>query len=261
MIAAHLDSNKYCVIIPARLDSSRFPGKVMWKFRNMPMIEHVYQRTCLTFPAKHTYIASGDHEILNHMSSVGANVIISKKIHNNGTSRSAEAAFHLPYENIIIIQADEILLDPEHLLVLLNDMNNNIDNNFFNLVTSLGDSTELGDISIVKCIMEQDNAISFLFRKIEDFQEVSEKINKVMGVLAFRKESLLRLTKKPDSKLQKLTSIEQFKILENGFNLRGVPVSYGYPSINSPEDIDIVKESIEKSKIQKNILWKYENTK
>ena len=152
-------------------------------------------------------------------------------------------------------------MDPEHLLVLLNDMNNNIDNNFFNLVTSLGDSTELGDISIVKCIMEQDNAISFLFRKIEDFQEVSEKINKVMGVLAFRKESLLRLTKKPDSKLQKLTSIEQFKILENGFNLRGVPVSYGYPSINSPEDIDIVKESIEKSKIQKNILWKYENTK
>jgi 3-deoxy-manno-octulosonate cytidylyltransferase (CMP-KDO synthetase) len=261
MIAAHLDNNKYCVIIPARLNSSRFPGKVMWKFRNMPMIEHVYQRTCLTFPAKHTYIASGDHEILNHMSSVGANVIISEKIHNNGTSRSAEAAFHLPYENIIIIQADEILLDPEHLSTLLNDMNKNIDHNFFNLVTSLSDRTELDDISIVKCIMEQDNAISFLFRKIEDIQEVPGKFNKVMGVLAFRKDYLHRLTKKPDSKLQKITSIEQFKILENGFNLRGVPVDYGYPSINNPEDIDIVKRLIEKSKIQKTILWEYENRK
>jgi CMP-2-keto-3-deoxyoctulosonic acid synthetase len=109
--------------------------------------------------------------------------------------------------------------------------------------------------------MEQDNAISFLFRKIEDIQEVPGKFNKVMGVLAFRKDYLHRLTKKPDSKLQKITSIEQFKILENGFNLRGVPVDYGYPSINNPEDIDIVKRLIEKSKIQKTILWEYENRK
>jgi 3-deoxy-manno-octulosonate cytidylyltransferase (CMP-KDO synthetase) len=261
MIASNLDSNKYCVIIPARLDSSRFPGKVMWKFRNMPMIEHVYRRTCLNFPAKHIYIASGDNEILNHMSASGANVMISKKIHNNGTSRSAEAAFNLPYENIIIIQADEILFDPEHLSILLNDINNNINYNFFNLVTSLGDSTEIDDINIVKCIMEQDNAITSLFRKIEDFQEVPGKLNKVMGVLAFRKDFLLRLTKNPDSKLQKITSIEQFKILENGFTLRGVPVNYAYPSINSPEDIDIVKKIIDKSKIQKNILCEYENSK
>jgi len=106
---------KICIVIPARMDSQRFPKKVLWEFLGIPMIEHVYRRACLSLPSEHVFIASGDNEILTKMSSLSANVLRSSKEHLHGTSRVAEAVESLDYNHVIILQADELLIDPSHL--------------------------------------------------------------------------------------------------------------------------------------------------
>jgi|LakMenEpi03Aug12_release.lakeMendotaPanAssembly.Ray.scaffolds.fasta_scaffold351323_2 3-deoxy-manno-octulosonate cytidylyltransferase (CMP-KDO synthetase) len=256
---ARIMSSKICVIIPARLSSSRFYGKVLWNFRKIPMIEHVYRRASLAISRDHIYITSGDKDILDYMGSIGANVIKSKKVHNNGTSRAAEASINLPYKYVIILQADEILVEPAHLTKLINSIIKDGVENFYNLITSSKAKNDLYDVNIVKCFTDKNNFLNNFFRTPENTQVGVTKVSKVIGIMAFRKTSLLNLSSMEDTSLQTKNSIEQFKIIEHGFNLKGILVDSDYPSINTESDIALVESFIKKSLVQKKILSQYVN--
>ena len=239
------------------MDSVRFPGKVLRKFLDMPMIEHVYRRACIALDSKDVYITTNDAAIISHMKSIGANVIISSQQHNDGTSRAAEAAGTLNYDFIVVLQADEILIDPDHLIHLINEIKTNPEIKFWNLVTSLDSESELHDGNIVKCALNVNGDIMFIFRQ-NPFNSLEHKIfKKIMGTIAFEKESLKSLAAFSDSTCQIANSTEQLKILEYGNTLHGVFVDNSYPSINVVSDISVVKKFSEENLTQMKILNKY----
>ena len=239
------------------MESSRFPGKVLWKFLDMPMIEHVYRRACMALNSQHIYIASGDSEVLSYMKSIGANVTKSTGTHNDGTSRAAEAAESLNYDYVVVLQADEILIDPMHIVELLNSIKINPNSKFWNLVSHLNSDLELRDSSIVKCALNIKNEIMFMFRQ-NPFTSMNTKIfNKVMGTIAFDRKSLISLANESDSLYQLANSIEQLKILDYGNTLIGVLISNSYPSVNLPSDIEVVKKFSQEDSSQLKILKNY----
>ena len=203
------------------MESRRFPKKVLWEFLGIPMIEHVYRRACLALPSEHVFIASGDNEILSKMSSLSANVLRSSKEHLHGTSRVAEAVESLDYNHVIILQADELLIDPSHIKALMEKIHKFQKINCFNLITSIDDNSQLADKNIVKCFVDSDLNITDLFR-LEEENKKSRPVYKIMGTIAMTKQSLIYLSKVQDSKNQEVLSIEQLKIIENDFSLTGV---------------------------------------
>jgi 3-deoxy-manno-octulosonate cytidylyltransferase (CMP-KDO synthetase) len=220
------------------------------------MIEHVYRRACLALPTEHIYIASGDDEILSKMSSLSANVLRSSKKHLHGTSRVAEAVESLDYNHVIILQADELLIDPSHLKALMDKIHKLQEINCFNLITNIDNNSQLVDKNIVKCFVDSDLNITHLFR----FDEENKKrrpVYKIMGTIAMTKQSLIHLSKVEDSKNQEVLSIEQLKIIDNGFSLSGVIVDSNYPSINTFKETQIVKAYVDENFRQKQILASY----
>ena len=239
------------------MDSVRFPGKVLWKFLDMPMIEHVYRRACIALDSKDVYITTSDAAIIRHMKSIGANLIISSQQHNDGTSRAAEAVGTLNYDFIVVLQADEILIDPDHLIQLIKEIKSKPEIKFWNLVSPLDSESELLDGNIVKCALNVNGDVMFIFRQ-NPFNSLNHKVfKKIMGTIAFERESLKSLVAFPDTTYQKVNSTEQLKILEYGNRLHGVIVDSSYPSINLISDISIVKKLSEENLSQIKILNQY----
>lgn len=239
------------------MGSLRFPNKVMWKFLELPMIAHVFKRASMALESKHIFVTSEDPEILDYMKSVGANVIKSKLNHADGTSRAAEAAGTLFYENVIVLQADEILIDPDHLKKLLIAIQSKSEYNFWNLITNLNTDSETDDSNIVKCTVNRQNEIFFIFRKNPFINSDYRLIKKIMGTIAFKRDHLISLSQKPDSSLQLMNSTEQLKILEYGNTICAVQVESNYPSINTESDIKLVEDFIKTSDRQKLLIGQY----
>jgi 3-deoxy-manno-octulosonate cytidylyltransferase (CMP-KDO synthetase) len=239
------------------MNSMRFHGKVLWKFHNLAMIEHVYRRACLALSAQHVYITSGDSEILTYMKSKGANVIKSNRTHNDGTSRAAEAVEKLKYNYVAVLQADEILIDPLHLIKLFDSVKTNKEIKYFNLVTNLNSDVELNDSNVVKCALNNKNEILFIFRQSPSKDASFKIFSKIMGTIIFERNSLFALTSSPDTPLQVANSTEQLKILELGYTLKAVNVESSYPSINIEDDIKIVQNFVKDNERQKIIMSEY----
>ena len=246
-----------CIVIPARLNSLRFPRKVLWSFYKIPMIEHVYKRACMALNQDNVYITSGDSEILNYMNSLGAKVLHSSLHNEDGTARAAEIAKNLTYDYIIILQADEILIDPEHLKLLIQDILENRDLNYWNLTADLSFENQIDEIDIVKCALDKNKNILFIFRRNPFLASNVNTFKKIMGTIAFERSSLISLSDLKDSSLQLANSTEQLKILEYGGKIKSVNVDYSYPSINTPSDIYLVRDFLKTCPRQMSILSKY----
>lgn len=244
-------------MIPARMDSKRFPGKVLWEFRGLPMIEHVYRRATLVVDPKNIFVTSADSIILNHMNKIGARTIRSTKEHHDGTSRCAEALSNLNYKFVIVLQADEILIDTDHIISILNAIKSNSSGKFWNLVSRLENESDLYNVNVVKSIVENNGTIKSIFRDPPSNVLNSENMFKIMGVIAYEKQSITQLTKDSESFefLQENNNIEQLKILNSSSTLHGVNVDYSYPSINTKTDIELVETFINNS-VRQNMIFK-----
>jgi 3-deoxy-manno-octulosonate cytidylyltransferase (CMP-KDO synthetase) len=245
-------------MIPARMDSKRFPGKVLWEFKGFPMIEHVYRRATLVIDPKNIFITSSDSIILNHMNKIGANTIRSNKSHLDGTSRCAEALNNLNYRFIIVLQADEILIDTDHIHTIRNEIIRNSTGKFWNLVSRLEIKSDLYNLNVVKSIVEPNGTINSIFREPPSNGVKYRDIYKIMGVIAYEKQSIIQLNKDlKSSPLGQENTIEQLKILSGSSPLHSVKVNYSYPSINTKADIELVENFIATNLRQQTILKHY----
>jgi 3-deoxy-manno-octulosonate cytidylyltransferase (CMP-KDO synthetase) len=246
-----------CIVIPARLGSKRFPKKVMWNFLGIPMIEHVYKRASLVISSQDIIVTSGDSQILEHMQSKGARVIKNLIDHKNGTSRAMEAIEGLNYQNFIVLQADEILVDPDHINKLMHSIQLKSGYKTWNLVTKLESVTELNNPNVVKCVTNAENEILKMFRENTSPLKEFKSMKKIMGIFAFNKDFMAYDKELEHSIFRLENSIEQQKILDTGTSIYAVDVDYSYPSVNLFEDIQIVRDFLATSDRQKNILRRY----
>ena len=248
---------KITAIIPARLDSRRFPRKVLYEFYGLPMIEHVRRRAELNKFKVDVYVVTGDDEVANCINSFGGKVLRSYRQHSNGTSRCAEAAEQLDYEKFIVAQGDEILLLPRHVDSLIENIVQNPGVDCFNAVAPIKNIEELHDVSVVKCLIDNQRKILFMFR-VPPISN-NDKINiftfsKVLGLFAFSKETLIEIAGLETTPFESIESIEQMRMIENGYQINSIKLNRGFPSVNVPSDINLVNQALLNDTEQANVL-------
>ena len=247
-------------MIPARLDSERLPGKVLKEFIGMPMIEHVWRRAQLTNPLLETVIATDSSEIKKIAEKFGANCILTSKDHKNGLSRVGEIVDILKWDHYLVLQADEILIEPESLNLLARTTLNNSKYQFFNLITKLEKLEEINDVNVVKCLTREDNSIITMARKSNSIAPAFDQMeytNKICGVFSCSGDLIKELVSSNEQKIEKSESIEQMRVIEIGYNILGVPVSENYPSVNTCKEAEVVLRILKSNTQQQKILNLY----
>ena len=248
------------IVIPARLDSERLPGKVLKHFLGMPMIEHVWRRAQLTNPLLETVIATDSSEIKKTAEKFGANCILTSKDHKNGLSRVGEVANVLRWDHYLVLQADEILIEPESLNLLARTTLSNSKYQFFNLITKLEKLEEIGDVNIVKCIIREDNSIITMARKSNSIApelQQMEYTNKICGVYSCSKNLLNELVNTPGQRIERSESIEQMRVIEVGQDILGVSINNNFPSVNTTSEAVLVLNQLQTNDTQISILNSY----
>ena len=247
-------------MIPARLDSERLPGKVLKDFLGMPMIEHVWRRAQLTNPLLETVIATDSSKIKKIAEKFGANCILTSNDHENGLSRVGEIADVLKWDHYLVLQADEILIEPESLNLLARITLSNSKFQFFNLITKLENVGEIDDVNIVKCLTRKDNSIITMARKSNSIAlqlEQMEYTNKICGVYSCSSHLLKGLVDSAAQKIESLESIEQMRVIEIGYNILGVPISINHPSVNTLREAEAVLKILNIDSKQQKIMNLY----
>lgn len=242
---------KFIGIIPCHLNSIRLKKKILIDINGLPMVEHVRRRALESKNLDRVFIASGDDQILDVMRSFNADTIKTKLIHKNGTSRVIEAIKKIKSKYVLLIQGDEPLLKPSYIDILIDEINNDSKSDVWNLTAPLK-KDEINKSSIVKCEIKK-NLIINLFR---NSRSSNKNFRKILGLIAFKKDVLMRLNRYAPSIKEKKLSIEQLRIIENNFNLKSVNVRQSLQSVNVTGDVEKVKKILKKNRYQINMQKK-----
>lgn len=250
---------KIAAIIPARLKSTRYPGKILLPIHGIPMIEHVRRRALICKKFSEVIVATCDYEIAEVVRKNGGKVVMTAENHISGTTRVAEAASSIDCSHVLLLQGDEPLLLPKHLESLIKFVIEEPNADVCNLVGLIESEDELDRASFVKCSIGNPNQILYCFRRtpsIARFHIQYNYIRKMLGVIAYRKDFLLKLANMPATPIEISESIEQMRIIENGFKFNYVEVYPSLPSINEPHELDEVLNCLNKNPEQIKLLKK-----
>ena len=245
-------------IIPAHMESMRFPGKILFPFFGYPMIEHVRRRALLSEKINDVYVATNDPQIANVVTAHGGKVIITCKQHENGTSRAAEAAQDIDASHIILLQGDEPLLLPSYIDLVVDAITKRPKGDAWNGTGPIETIEELDRHSFVKCAVTPEDNIMFCFRRGPSHEPIARQqayIRKILGIIAFRKNFLQKLVKFMPARTEVCESIEQMRIIETGHKLISVPFEESLPSVNEPDEADIVINHLKNREIQRMLLF------
>ena len=246
-------------VIPARLSSSRFPRKVLFPILGLPMVEHVRRRALLSNAVTDVFVATPDKEVADLIRGFGGRVIMTSDEHLNGTTRVAEAVASIDCSHVLLLQGDEPLLLPRHMDLFAKAIAVNQIGEAWNATSQIEKADELDLKSFVKCTVSASGKIQYCFRRTPYFStfEVQRSfVHKMLGIIAFRKDFLIQLTSFFPSVVEKAESIEQIRIIENGKNLQSVLVFPSLPSVNEPNEVELVLEVLRQDFEQQAILHK-----
>tara|TARA_B100000579_G_C22845608_1_gene864133 strand:+ start:1579 stop:2346 length:768 start_codon:yes stop_codon:yes gene_type:complete len=245
-------------IIPARLNSSRYPGKPLINIKGLPMIEHVRRRVSLCKKLKRVIVATCDKEIKQIVEGYGGEVIMTSKNHIMASDRVYEASKKINCTHIINIQGDEILVIPEDINNMIKYIYKNANQKFFNGISKINLQKELYNHDIVKCVVSKNNDIIFCSRNFKHhyYEKNFIPFKKILGILGYSKKGLEIYSKLKRTPYEKANSIDQSRIIESGYVLKGVNFKYGYLGINNKKEEKLVKKIMSYDKIQKHILRK-----
>lgn len=237
------------VIIPARYASVRFPGKPLININGKPMIQWVFENSKKAID--YVYVATDDERIFNAVKNFGGNVVMTSPDHKSGTDRCAEAVSYIEKElkqniDIVInVQGDEPFINPKQI-ELISQAFEDAQVKIATLAKRISDKEILFDENKVKVVFDNKNFALYFSRNPIPYIRGLDKnlwINSQhhflhIGMYAFRKETLMRITKLEQSILEKLESLEQLRWIENGYRIKVLITEYESIGIDTPEDLE-----------------------
>lgn len=233
-------------IIPARMGSSRFPGKPLAGILGRPMIEHVYRRAAQSRQLDALYLATCDPEIYDAVLRFGGTPVMTASTHERGTDRVAEAAAKVGggADFVINIQGDEPLLRPETLDLLGQAMLDDPKSESFNLASEIRTEDEFRDPNYPKIVCDTHGHAMYISREpIPTNRHTGSRVRKLrqLGIYGFQREFLEVFARLPQTPLEQAESIDMLRILEHGYRLRVVVCQQGAPMVDTPEDLRAVE--------------------
>jgi 3-deoxy-manno-octulosonate cytidylyltransferase (CMP-KDO synthetase) len=248
---------KIIAVIPAHMASVRFPGKILFPFHGLPMIEHVRRRALMSESLAEVIVATCDDDIATAVRGFGGRVVMTSNTHKNGTTRVAEAVKDIDCSHVMLLQGDEPLLLPRHIDTVAKAIEADPNGDAWNATGPIEHPDELDRNSFVKSAVGDKNRILYCFRRspcYSDFDTQKTFVRKMLGIIAYRKDFLLEITELLPSLIEQAESIEQMRIIENGYAITSVPVIPSLPSVNEPKEAEIVLEYIRSNGEQMELL-------
>lgn len=242
-------------IIPARYDSTRFPGKPLVDIAGMTMIQRVYNQVKHAASLNEVVVATDDQRIFDHVKSFAGNVVMTSKDHQSGTDRCAEVINNISGFDIAInIQGDEPFIDPQQIDLLVSCFQRP-EVEIATLVRPINELADLENVNKPKVVLNQKNEALYFSRQPIPYMrgtDIKEWLSKEtyynhIGIYGFKVETLKDLATLPISKLEKTESLEQLRWLDNGYRIQTAISNHINDAIDSPEDLqDILKKYFSK---------------
>jgi 3-deoxy-manno-octulosonate cytidylyltransferase (CMP-KDO synthetase) len=233
-------------MIPARYSASRFPGKLMQDLAGKSVILRTYEATVATELFNEVYVVTDSEIIFNEIVSNGGKAIMSKKEHESGSDRIAEAVAAIDCDIVVNVQGDEPFTERESLRKVLevfkDDAKKEID--LASLMVEITDWDEINNSNTVKVIVDQNNFALYFSRSPIPFprdKNAGARYFKHKGIYAFRKEALLEFTVLPMQFIEATEKIECIRYLEYGKRIKMVETEVQGVEIDTPEDLEKAK--------------------
>ena len=230
---------KIGAFIPARYAATRFPAKLMQTLGDKTVIRHTYDNTVATGLFDSVYVVTDSEIIFNEITQHGGNAIMSKRSHESGSDRIAEAVQELDIDIVVNVQGDEPFVKREPLekvIAVFSDAKVQV----ASLMQVLTDTTLIQDPNYVKVAVDKNNNALFFSRSVIPYPRSTESAityYEHIGVYAFQKQALLNFTNWPMSPLEAAEKIECLRYLENGISIKMVVTEYMGVEIDTPADL------------------------
>ena len=231
-------------IIPARYDSSRFPGKPLANILGKSMIERVYEQCKKTSSLSDVIVATDDERILNHVQSFGGEAMMTSKDHQSGTDRCNEVVQKLTenYDVIVNIQGDEPYINPvqiDEIIELFKEDKTQIGT----LAKKITDIEIIANENRTKAMFDK-NGIALNFCR--NIPNISSKCTyyKHIGIYAYRSVILTKICALEQSENEKRERLEQLRWLDNGYKIKVGITTFEALAVDTPEDIEKIEQKM-----------------
>ncbi len=237
---------KAAVVIPARLKSTRLPGKLLLSETGKPLVQHTYESACRASIPQKVIIAADSPEIAEALSAFQTPVVLTSPDHTSGTDRIAEASRDIDADIIVNVQGDEPEIKPE----VIDNLCNALDSDPACVMATAAcplDPDRITDPACVKVVTDKNGtALYFSRAPIPFLRDEGDLYGQGpllhIGIYAYRKDFLTSITQCPPSPLEKTEKLEQLRVLENGHRIKVIITETAAPGIDTPEDYrDFVK--------------------
>lgn len=233
--------------IPARMASTRFPGKPMAKILGMPMIGHVYHRCKMSKMLDEVYVATCDKEIFDYITSIGGKAIMTRDTHERCSDRIAEAVKDINADIIVMVQGDEPMVFPEMIDMAVEPMLHDPSVKVVNLMGKIKTREEFEDPNEVKVVVDRNSdAIYFSREPIPSNKKYSGPYDalKQICIIPFTRECLYLFDKLEPTPLEIIESVDMNRFIEHGYKVRMVLSDSETYSVDTPEDLKFVEEKM-----------------
>jgi 3-deoxy-manno-octulosonate cytidylyltransferase (CMP-KDO synthetase) len=233
-------------VIPARFQSSRFPGKALALLASKPIIQHVWERCCRASTLSDVVIATDDLRIYNEARRFGARVVMTRPDHVSGTDRVAEVAAAMPGASLIVnIQGDEPLIDPAAIDAAARALLDDPALPMGTLKKRIERVDEITNPNVVKVVTGHSGDALYFSRNPIPYDRAGGAVYyKHVGLYVYRRDFLLAYPSLPVGPLEKVECLEQLRALENGHRIGVVETSYESLGVDTPEDLEEVSRMI-----------------
>lgn len=243
---------KTAAIIPARYASKRFPAKALAEILGKAMIVHVYQAVKKCVLVNEVYVATDDQRIKNEVEAAGGKVIMTSEQHQSGTDRIAEAAAKIDADLIVNVQGDEPLIKAESIAQALKPFKEDKDLKMSTLKREIT-FADAKNPDLVKVITDQNDFALYFSRSpipyYRDFKKNKQKYYQHIGLYVYRRQFLLNYAQMQRTPLEKAESLEQLRVLENGYQIKVLATKAKLIGVDRKEDIKLVENEL---KLRKN---------
>ena len=215
------------VIIPARYDSKRIPGKMLLDRTGKPLIQHVYEAAQNARKPSRIIVATDDKRIMDTVTGFGGTCVMTRADHESGSDRVAEAAAMIDCDIVLNLQGDEPLMEGEVIDCVIGALEKDPSSQVSTAAVPFASSEEVLSPSAVKVVTDNRGYALYFSRSpipcIRDGDAAPVDVSRLhLGIYAFRRDFLIQFTRMPPSPLEQLEKLEQLRILENGYRIKVV---------------------------------------
>ncbi|MEN6386324.1 MAG: 3-deoxy-manno-octulosonate cytidylyltransferase [Phycisphaerales bacterium] len=232
---------KILAVIPARYESTRFPGKVLAKQTGKYLIQHTWEQVRKVSVIEDVIIATDSEIVLKACREFGAKCVMTSAAHQSGTDRIAEAVSNIKVDIIINVQGDEPEIEPGNVELLARLMLDNPDTKMATLIAKFETKEQVENPNIVKVVIDKNHDAMYFSRSVIPYCRKNPSVGNVndyyrhLGIYAYTKDFLLKITKLPLGKQEQIEQLEQLRVIENGYKIKTGLVSHIAAGIDTPE--------------------------